>query len=112
MQFVRKLSNYFLIKKYPFLLCRNRWNGQTLKDKYSFTELDDMPEGWRKAFGKKLCKDIKCLFVSSGHKDFIEKYRIVQIKEKYGQLRWYDNRGSRRYSKRNGFNIKFLHRIK
>lgn len=100
MQLIRKLNNYFLIKKYPFLLCRNRWNGKPLEDKYSFTELDDMPLGWRKSFGRKLCQDIKDLFVISGYKDFIEKYRIVQIKEKYGQLRWYDNRSSECYNKR------------
>ena len=86
-----RIKNYFLVKKYPFLLCRNRWSGKELDDKYAYTELDDMPKGWRKTFGKQICRDIKDLFINSGYKDFLNKYRITQIKEKYGQLRWYDN---------------------
>ena len=95
MQLLNKIQNYILIKKYPFLLCRNRWNGIPMNDKYAHTELDDMPKGWKKSFGKNMCEDIKQLFITSGHKDFIKNYRIVQIKEKYGQLRWYDNRSSK-----------------
>ena len=90
----RRIKNYFLIKKYPFLLCRNRWNGKPVEDKYYFTELDDMPIGWRKRFGDQICQDIKDLFINTGYEEFIEQYRITQIKEKYGQLRWYSNRSS------------------
>lgn len=54
----------------------------------SYTELDAMEPGWRKAFGIQMCKEIKTELKK--HK-FLYKYRISQIKEKFGALRWYDN---------------------
>lgn len=53
-----------------------------------YTELDQMPTGWRKKFGIKMCKEIKRELKKYG---YLRKYRIMQIKEKYGTLRWYDN---------------------
>ena len=53
----------------------------------SYTELDAMDDGWRKAFGIQMCKEIKKELKK--HK-FLYKYRIVQIKEKWGYLHWYD----------------------
>lgn len=53
----------------------------------SYTELDAMEPGWRKAFGIQMCKEIKKELKK--HK-FLYKYRIFQIKEKFGGLRWYD----------------------
>lgn len=53
----------------------------------SYTELDAMEPGWRKAFGIQMCKEIKKELKK--HK-FLYKYRISQIKEKFGGLRWYD----------------------
>ena len=52
------------------------------------TELDSMPKGWRKAFGIQMCKEIK-KELKQHH--YLYKYRIMQIKEKFGTLRWYDN---------------------
>ena len=46
-----------------------------------------MDAGWRKAFGIQMCKEIKAELKK--HK-FLYKYRIVQIKEKWGYLHWYD----------------------
>ena len=54
----------------------------------TFTELDSMPIGWRKAFGIQMCKEIKAELKKIKH---LKKYRIMQIKEKYGSLRWYDS---------------------
>ena len=54
----------------------------------TYTELDSMPKGWRKAFGIQMCKDIKKVLK---HHHYLYKYRIMQIKEKFGTLRWYDN---------------------
>ena len=54
----------------------------------SYTELDAMESGWRKAFGIQMCKEIKKELKK--HK-FLYKYRIVQIKEKWGYLHWYDS---------------------
>lgn len=79
-----KIKNYFLVKKYPFLQCKNAWTGQKLG--YDFTWLDDIPVGWRKAFGKKMVRQI-----NRALGDYRKEYQISQIKEKYGSLRWYDN---------------------
>ena len=53
----------------------------------TFTELDAMPVGWRKAFGIELCKEIKKELKKH---NYLRKYRIMQIKEKYSELRLYD----------------------
>ena len=53
----------------------------------SYTELNAMESGWRKAFGIQMCKEIKKELKK--HK-FLYKYRIIQIKEKWGYLHWYD----------------------
>lgn len=75
----------------------------------SYTELDEMPVGWRKRFGEDICKEIRnsliftCIKLEHP-KTFLQKlkclykgirllqnYRIMQIKEKFGGLRWYTN---------------------
>lgn len=56
----------------------------------TYTILDWMPEGWRKAFGIQLCKDIKRALLKNGRKALLN-YRIFDVKEKYGSLRWDDS---------------------
>ena len=51
------------------------------------TVLDDMPKGWKKAFGIQLAEDIKQELKQKN----IKNYNVQQVKEKYGGLRWYDN---------------------
>lgn len=85
---MEKEYNKQLCEKYPFLLPRNRWTGKVPADyDYSYTEFDDMPDGWRKAFGEKMCEEIKQELEEKG---ILHQYRISQIKEKYGELCWYD----------------------
>lgn len=80
--------NKKLVEEYPFLLPRNRFSGEVVDDyDYTFTEMDSMPDGWRIAFGDDLLKELKEELVKY---DFLDKYRIMQIKEKWGGLRWYD----------------------
>ena len=80
--------NIELIFKYPWLYPIDRWTKGRLEDyDYSFTELDEMPNGWRLAFGEQMCDEIQQELEKF---DFVEDYSIVQIKEKYGALRWYD----------------------
>lgn len=80
--------NKKLIEEYPFLLPRNRFSEKVPEDyDYSYTEMDAMPDGWRVLFGNHLLKALKEELVKY---DFLDKYRILQIKEKYGSLRWYD----------------------
>lgn len=58
----------------------------------TYTELDAMPDGWRKVFGIQLCKDLRKQLWKEGN---LFKYRITQIKEKWGQLCWYDEGASK-----------------
>ena len=80
-----KIKNKKLCKRYPFLIVRD-WRDEPIG--YEFTYLDDMPTGWRKAFGIKMCEEIRQVLVKA---NYLNKYRIAQVKEKFGQLRWYDN---------------------
>lgn len=57
----------------------------------TFTELDAMPTGWKKRFGIQFCKELKEAIKKSPDKDYMKKFRITQIKEKYGDLRVYVN---------------------
>ena len=83
------MDNKELIAEYPFLLPRNVFTDKVSDDyDYHYTLLDDMPRGWKKAFGEQLCRELKEALVED---DVLEDYRIMQIKEKFGQLRWYGN---------------------
>ena len=89
MEFDNKIENKRLVEKYPFLLPRNRFSGEVVKGyEYEFTELDSMPDGWRTAFGLQMVEEISQILKKVGYD---KKYRIAQIKEKFGMLRWYDN---------------------
>lgn len=83
--------NKELIEKYPWLLPRNRWTGEVIEDyDYSFTELDDMPDGWRIAFGEQFCADIQHE-LDKLKPETAADFRVIQTKEKFGQLRFYTN---------------------
>jgi len=81
-------QNSKLIERYPFLLPRNRFSGEVSKNyDFSYTELTmGMPTGWIIAFSLDMCEEIKNELVKIGS---LDEYRISQIKEKYGHLRWY-----------------------
>lgn len=82
------MTNKELCERYPFLLPRNRFTGEVVEDyDYSYTELDAMDRGWRKAFGERMCEEIRDALIEA---DYLDEYRVAQIKEKYGELRWYD----------------------
>ena len=59
-----------------------------------YTELDALDKGWRKAFGIRICKDIKRSLLREGGRKRLKEYRIVQIKEKYGIFHLYDSGGN------------------
>ena len=82
--------NKELVEKYPFLWPRD-WSGKKLDLDiwwYDGSALDDMPDGWRIAFGDEMMEE---LAEELKKYDWLDKYYPVQIKEKYGTLRWYDN---------------------
>lgn len=92
-----KEENRRLVEKYPFLLPHNRWTEKKSDSyDYSYTELDNMPQGWRQAFGEELCKEIKQELESTNN---LDNYRITDIKEKYGLLRWYDFGGTEKMAR-------------
>jgi endogenous inhibitor of DNA gyrase (YacG/DUF329 family) len=98
-----KEYNRALCKRYPFLIPTNAWTGKRITEgagffpddpdevpewDYEHTELDAMPSGWRKAFGEQLCEELKEELIKANG---LESYQIIQIKEKFGMLCWYDN---------------------
>lgn len=104
-QYKRKRNNYIkngtaksrrrnkeLCHKYPFLVPRQVWSGKAIWDidhyikRWSHTELNAIPAGWRKAFGIMLCDELKADLESNG---CLHSFRTDEIKEKFGQLRWY-----------------------
>lgn len=103
-------QNRELCERYPFLIPRNRWSGMRITEAqnggywpgdpeavpdppydYEYTELDEMPDGWRIAFGEQLCEELKNELLEAGGEKALNDYMITQIKEKYGYLRWYDD---------------------
>lgn len=71
------------VKDYPFLKARNIFTDEIVEHNY----LSEVPNGWLNIFIDFLPKLKKCLIKNN----FLEQYRIIQIKEKYGMLRLYDN---------------------
>ena len=83
-----KEKNKKLIERYPFLKPHNILTGKDIEGyDYSWTLLDNMEEGWKKNFGLQMCEELlQCL----NQCDYANRYYITQIKEKYGELCWYD----------------------
>ena len=81
-----KMKYKRICKRYPFLIIRNWKTDEPIE--YPYTYLDDMPYGWKRAFGIQMCEEIRQTLLKA---DYLNDYRVVQIKEKFGQLRWYDN---------------------
>lgn len=82
---VRCIYNAFLFIKYPFLQPRNVWTG---KKYWDFNKLENIPAGWRKAFGKQLRNDLRKALIKDG---ILHDFHFTQIKEKYGELCLYNN---------------------
>ena len=90
------MTNKELIKLYPFLRLRNTVTNEPAPEWVDFTILDDMPQGWRDSFGIKMCEEIKELLIKENN---FEEYQVMQVKEKFGELRWYGNYVSQELSK-------------
>ena len=81
-----RLKNKQLCKRYPFLISRNVWTGKIIENNYDYTQLDEFPKGWLKAFGYQMLEEIRedCI-----EHDYLDKLIVFQIKEKFGGLRFY-----------------------
>lgn len=101
-----KEYNKKLCERFPFLIPTNAWSEKKITDgagfwpgspdsipeyDYERTKLDCMPDGWRKAFGEQMCEEIREALIKD---DLLYKYLVIDIKEKYGALRWYDRYGN------------------
>lgn len=75
-------ENKKIIEKYPFLAFHN-YDGSI---DYEGTWYDSMPRGWRIAFGDLMMDDIKACLEKA---NYVDKFHIENIKEKYGELRFY-----------------------
>ena len=75
--------------KYPWLVLRNDWTGEIIKDENGepVSALMHLEFGWYKAFGEQMVDELNKILVRHNSTG---TYRIDQIKEKYGTLRWYD----------------------
>lgn len=76
--------NEELVTEFPFL----RVYGDETCHGVTYTMLDDMPQGWRIAFGREMCEELKDELIKN---NALDSYEVEQIKEKFGGLRWYDN---------------------
>ena len=83
-------------KRYNFRYNLLTWIDEKILDNIfilpTYTELDTMEPGWKKAFGIQMCKDLRKQLWKEGN---LFKYRITQIKEKWGELCWYDTCASK-----------------
>ncbi len=91
-----RLRNWILVKRFPFLQPQCGWTvdmrywPRDYKYEYESTWLDGMPDAWRKDFGIRLCKELRDEITKSD----LKEYKIRQVKEKFGELCWYDEGGN------------------
>lgn len=76
--------------QYKWLTLRNAWTDEPILDDngnyMSWTE--NIPDGWYKAFGEQMIDELNTILEKHS---YVDDYRILQIKEKYGGLRWYSS---------------------
>lgn len=70
-------------KKYPWLRLRNLYTGKIYTE---HDAMDDLPEGWKKAFGSMMCEELDIVIKAAELEDEII---FEQVKEKFGELRIY-----------------------
>ena len=82
-----KIFNKALVERYPWLKPYDLWTGKPIEN-YDFEEtfFEDIPKGWRIAFGLQMMEDIRDELIRVS---CIDNFRVDQIKEKFGGLRFY-----------------------
>ena len=77
-------NNYELCMKYPVLIPHDAFTGEVIPSyEYEFTRLDQIPEGWRKAFGEEWAAELQEA-VNKLPDEVRDKFYIQDLKEKYG----------------------------
>lgn len=70
-------------KQYPWLRLRDLYSGEIDTE---HDVMDDMPKGWKNAFGSMMCEELDVAIKAAGLEDEII---FEQVKEKFGELRMY-----------------------
>lgn len=81
-----RLRNKKLIDRYPWISPVN-WHWKRIPS-YDFTMYDDVPKGWKRAFGKIMLEEYREALIRC---NYLDKFQWIQVKEKYGTLRLYSN---------------------
>lgn len=105
------MTNKELIERYPFLAYENI----DYSEQADCTILDEMPIGWKIAFGEEMCEKIRQALIEENKKeeyteeklkemadlygiefkndkiDLLHIWKIEQLKEKFGEMRLYPN---------------------
>ena len=78
----------WLLMEYPWLRMEEdeAINYLDIEEDKIYTFIDCAPRGWAKLC-EDLCAELKPLLEKVG---YVDKYRLCQVKEKYGGLRWYE----------------------
>lgn len=84
-----KMTKEEIIKRWPFYTPRNAWTGEIQEyddeeTRDNYTLIEDIPNGWWIAFGEKMSDELKAALGN-----YVNDFRFLQIKEKYGSLRLY-----------------------
>lgn len=85
------MTNKELCERYPFLIPWKVRQGIIKDFNYDYTLLDWMEPGWREAFGIQMCEELREALIAA---DALERYQVTDVKEKYGELRWYSYGGT------------------
>lgn len=80
------MINKELCERYPFLIPWKVREGRIPDCDYEFTLLDNMELGWRAAFGIQMCEELRQALIEA---DALSRYQVGDVKEKWGELRWY-----------------------
>ena len=86
---IRLTINQILAFKIKILDWIEKYPLQIIHFPTYYTELDSMDKGWREAFGMNFCKDLRKALIRTGGYKLLFRFRILQIKEKYGRLEVY-----------------------
>lgn len=80
-------KNKEFVNVYPFLAPKDPFSGEidSMYD-YSYTLYDNIPIGWKNTFGKMMLDEIRDELIRTNQ---LLSYQVYDIKEKYGELRWY-----------------------
>lgn len=80
--------NSQLVTLFPFMLPQSIWETEIYDG--TWTYFDDIPIGWRKAFGWEMACELR----DAAEADKLEDFYVIQIKEKFGELRFYTSETS------------------